>query len=140
MGMILDEQRLRARLREHVHAAEGRPVTWGDDDCTMWAAHWFKRVHGVRLNLAVYSSREEAHALIAKAGSLVSLWSSALDGRLFERYGEPELGDVGVIESRLFGQVGGIFGDDGTFFWRSERGTALLRPRPTTIIKAWAIC
>lgn len=140
MGMIVDNHQLRTHLRDHVHASEGKAVTWGADDCTMWAANWFERVHARRLELAAYSSRDEAHALIARAGSLVALWSSALDGRLLERYGEPEFGDVGVIETRHVGQVGGIFGDDGTFFWRSERGTALLRPRQSTIIKVWAIC
>lgn len=134
------DKNLRALLRQHVEGSEGKPVTWGEDDCTMWAARWFERVRGRRLSLAAYASRDAALALIAKSGSLAALWSDALDGRLLERYGEPEFGDVGVIDSRLFGQVGGIFGDDGTFFWRSDRGTALLRPRQSTLIKVWAIC
>ena len=131
---------LHDKLFDLIEELEGKPAEWGVNDCTMWAATWFQRVHGRRLPLAAYGSEDEARRLIAEAGTLADLWAKALDGHLLERYGEPEFGDVGVITSRLFGQVGGIFGDDGMFFWRSARGTALLRPRRDTIIKVWAIC
>lgn len=131
---------LRASLGAHVEAVERKPVVWGVNDCTMWTAGWFERVRGYALDLDTYSSKDEAMALVEEAGSLADLWSDALAGNLEEQFGEPEFGDVGVIRSRLFGQVGGIFGDDGVFFWRADRGTALLRPRKNTIVKVWAIC
>lgn len=131
---------LHDKLFDLIDELEGKPVEWGVNDCTMFAARWFERVHGCALDLAPYDSEATARALIAEAGTLADLWTAALDGHLPEQYGEPEFGDVGVIESRLFGQVGGVFGDDGVFFWRAEKGTALLRPRPKTIVKVWAIC
>lgn len=130
---------IRNLLSRHVSEVEGLPVEWGVNDCTMWAAEWFERVKGYGLDLAPYASRQEAHELIDNAGGLDALWGHALAGHLERRYVDPQLGDVGVIQSRLFGQVGGIFGDDGIFFWRSDKGTALLRPRPSTIISVWAI-
>jgi hypothetical protein len=137
--MIDARDLLRVPLHEHVASVEDKPVEWGADDCTMWAAGWFRRVKGRALDLEPYGSRDEALALIEGAGDLATLWTAALDGHLAEQYGEPEFGDVGVIASRMFGQVGGIFGDDGVFFWRAERGTALLRPRTSTIVKIWTI-
>lgn len=130
---------IRNLLSRHVSDVEGLPVEWGVNDCTMWAVEWFERVKGYELDLAPYASREEAYELIDNAGGLNELWGSALVGHLERRYVDPQFGDVGVIRSRLFGQVGGIFGDDGVFFWRSDKGTALLRPRPSTIISVWAI-
>lgn len=130
---------LRDLLQRHVDFVEKKPVDWGETDCTMWPARWVEAVKGIRLDLPPYSSEGQARALIAEAGSLADLWTGALNGVLAERYGEPEFGDVGVIVSRLYGQFGGIFGDDRIFFWRSVCGTGLLRPRRSTIVKVWAL-
>ncbi|PLU83694.1 hypothetical protein BMJ22_02700, partial [Sinorhizobium medicae] len=75
--------------------------------------------------------------LIARAGSLERLWSDALaEFGLFET-GRQQLGDVGVIETGRYGQVGGIFLHGEYFAWRAETGVAFLVPR--IIVKAWSI-
>jgi hypothetical protein len=88
-----------------------------------------------------WKSRDEALSLISAAGSLEALWSPALeDYGLRERYGDPQPGDVGIIKTHVFPQIGGIFLAHGLFAWRAEpHGARLLHPRPRTIIKVWAV-
>lgn len=135
--MMAAREELREALAAHIEAVEGVPVEWGATDCTMWPARWWARCGRTIKPLPVYSSEAEAREHIERAGSLEALWSWALEC-VPERYGDPAFGDVGIIASHRFGQVGGIFGDDGTFFWRASKGVALLRPRAKTIIRIWA--
>ncbi|HEX5940502.1 MAG TPA: hypothetical protein VFZ12_09090 [Dehalococcoidia bacterium] len=126
---------LSAYLAETVDA----PMVWGESDCTMWPARWIEKVRGISLAIPKWESRDEAHALMDQAGSLVALWDDVLAGHLHET-GCPETGDVGVIESHFHGECGGIFLDGGYFAWRAEpQGYRILRPRQNTILKAWAI-
>lgn len=111
------------RLREFVDSFDNVPMVWGVNDCTMFPALWFERESGIRLPKAVYSSRDEATRLIDEAGGLDAIWTNQLASfGVFESYGQPGLGDVGLIETRLFGLVGVIFAMPGGY-WRSENGT-----------------
>lgn len=131
-------------LRAHIDAAQESESVWGVSDCSKWAASWVEQRHpGRKIGLPLWSSREEAYQLIEAAGSLERLWSDALVGsdiehdiRLFET-GRPQLGDVGIIDTGRYGQVGGIFLHGEYFAWRAEKGVAFLVPR--TIVKAWSI-
>lgn len=134
---------LAEQLRAHIDAAQESESTWGVSDCSKWAASWVEQLHpGRKIALPKWSSREEAYQLIEAAGSLERLWSGALAGfdaehvRLFET-GRPQLGDVGIIDTGRYGQVGGIFLHGEYFAWRAEKGVAFLVPR--TIVKAWSI-
>ncbi|RVI83921.1 hypothetical protein CN188_09635 [Sinorhizobium meliloti] len=131
------EPDLSDRLRAFIAEAQGSESVWGVSDCSKWAAAWVEQVHGRKIRLPHWRSRHQAHRLIAKAGSLDRLWSEALaEFRLFET-GRPKLGDVGVIDTCRYGQVGGIFGHGDYFAWRAETGVAFIVPR--IIVKAWAI-
>lgn len=131
-------------LRAHIDAAQECESVWGVSDCSKWAAAWVEQIHpGRSIALPRWSSREDAYRLIDAAGSLERLWSEALAGfdlerdiRLFET-GRPQLGDVGIIDTGRYGQVGGIFLHGEYFAWRAEKGVAFLVPR--TIVKAWSI-
>lgn len=124
-------------LRAFIAEAQKSESVWGISDCSTWAAAWVEQVHGRKIRLPRWRSRDEAHRLISKAGTLERLWSDALaDFRLFET-GCPQLGDLGVIETGRYGQVGGIFLHGDYFAWRAETGVAFLVPR--TIVKAWSI-
>jgi len=96
------------------------PVRWGIDDCSSVLAQWVRR-RGVDVTLPAYGSKEEAHALIARHGSLEATWRAVIDGRLMET-GEAEAGSVAVIDTRLFGQVGVICLDRHHVAWRREEG------------------
>ncbi|MBB4185820.1 hypothetical protein GGE07_002470 [Sinorhizobium terangae] len=124
-------------LRAFLEEAQESESVWGVSDCSKWAASWVEQVHGRKIALPRWKSREEAHRLIARAGSLEALWSEALaDFGLFQ-CGVPQLGDVGVIETGRYGQVGGIFLHGEYFAWRAETGVAFLVPR--LIVKTWSI-
>lgn len=130
------EEMLKDYLAETVDA----PMVWGESDCTMWPARWIEKVRGVSLPIPEWSSRDEAHALMDDAGSLVALWEDVLADSGMMRAYAPEAGDVGVIKSHFHGECGGIFLDAGFFAWRAEpQGYRILRPRHDTILKAWSI-
>ncbi|WP_085025295.1 DUF6950 family protein [Ensifer aridi] len=124
-------------LLAFLEAAQESECVWGVSDCTRWAADWVEQVHSRSLELPHWSSRDEAHRRIEIAGSLERLWSGRLAVfGLFET-GRPQLGDVGVIDTGRYGQVGGIFLHGEYFAWRAETGVAFLVPR--VIVKAWSI-
>lgn len=128
----IDEQ-----LRAYIEAAHGDPVVWGVSDCSAWSARWVEQVTGRTVTMPAWQSPEEAYALIADAGSLTALWTDALLATGVWLTGVPQAGDVGVIDTGRFGQVGGIFLAGGYFAWRAENGTRFLIPRH--IVKAWSI-
>jgi hypothetical protein len=138
--MIAAEEMV-ARANAYAEEAFEQPMVWGDSDCTAWARAWVESVTGRRIRLPKWSSRDEAVDRIEKAGSLEALWSGALDAYgLPEQLREPQPGDVGIIDTHLAGQIGGIFLNHGIFAWRAEpAGVRLIRPRPRTIVKVWAI-
>jgi len=128
---------MREKLLAFLEQFEGRPTVWGKDDCSASAAMWL-RENGIDVRLPAYSSREEAHALIEQAGGLVHLWDDALSGTdVRERYDRPELGDIAIIDTRTFGQVGVICGSGGICWWRKNEGGFWLAPR--YFVKVWAI-
>ncbi|WP_037448969.1 DUF6950 family protein [Sinorhizobium fredii] len=124
-------------LRTFLEAAQESECVWGVSDCTRWAADWVEQVYDRSLDLPRWSSREEAYRRIAKAGSLERLWSERLAVFGIFETGRPQLGDVGIIDTGRYGQVGGIFLHGEYFAWRAETGVAFLVPR--LIVKAWSI-
>lgn len=111
------------RLRAFVEALADVPVVWGQSDCSAAPARWAEREFGVALALPDYRSREEAHRLIAAAGGLAELWSSiAIPAGMVERFGEPEIGDIGVVDTRLYGHIGGIWGAGRVLIVRKDDG------------------
>lgn len=128
-------------LQGHIQVVEGKPVEWGVDDCTSWAAAWVFAAIGIEVPfLGSYSNLDEAHRLIDEAGGLDVLWTRALAQlNIYSTPYDPALGDVGIVDTASFGPVGVIFAQDGVALWRADTGTALLRPRRRTIIKTWAL-
>lgn len=130
-----------ALLQTHIEAVEGKPVEWGANDCTSWAAEWVLAATGIVVPFhGSYSSLEDAHRLIDEACGLDVLWTRALaQVNIYSTPYDPVLGDIGIVDTASFGPVGVIFAQDGVALWRADAGTALLRPRRRTIIKTWAL-
>jgi|GEM_PF-1653821 len=127
---------VRAMLKEHIEATFERKAVFGVDDCTPWVDAWQAKFTGARFMAKPdWSSWEEAKAKIDAAGSLCALWEEALFGTSFTETYQPSFGDVGIVETRITGQVSGIFLDHGRFVWRVNIGVSFLMPR--TIVKAW---
>lgn len=97
------------RLQAFMQRYEATPTTWGADDCSASAAKWLEEETGIRVDFPVYATQDEGLAIKRGAGGLLPIWQERLDAvRVHERYGEPQLGDIGIIDTRLYGQIGFI--------------------------------
>lgn len=131
---------LEAKLRAFVDEFDGKPVIYGIDDCAPFAALWVERATGCKLALPTYDSREGGQEIIRAAGGLVELCDGLMIAAGFShRYGDPEYGDVGILRTNAFGDVGGIFAHAGHFLWRHADGVGIVVPRARYILKVWAI-
>lgn len=124
------------RLAAFLAAFDDAPVDWGKNDCSAAPALWVRQETGAAVVLPAYASREEALALKLAHG-LAALWGAALPG-FEERIGMPQLGDVGVIPTRRYGDIGVIFGAHGAAFWRREQG-GWFGIVPRASVKVWAL-
>lgn len=124
-------------LKEFVEGSRGCPVVWGTDDCSAWAAQWFRKRTGARIALPAYASMEEAHKLIDAAGGLVVLWRRCLSRDGIHEAHEPEPEGVAVLRTADHGDVGVIFGHGGIAFVRTDNGVSAIRPGHGTILAAW---
>lgn len=126
------------RLMTFLTRLNDQPVIWGETDCSSAPALWVAEEKQVlHIPLPKWSSRDEAHALIAKGGGLVNLWDEALSGILFERSGNPQIGDVGIIDTRVHGPMGVICFEYQAIRRHEERGWAWITPRD--YLKVWAL-
>lgn len=112
-----------ARLQAFLTRFEGVPVVWGESDCSAAPALWWNEETGRKVELPAYSSREEAHAIIRRRGGLDAVWDDiAAQAGACQRYGDPEVGDVAIIDTRLHGQIGGICGAGRILIIRKDNG------------------
>lgn len=116
------------------------PVRWGVDDCTMWAANWVEIASGRAVATHSYDTEDKARALIERHGGLLNIWDRALgDAGFFESY-DPQLGDVGLVDTRLSGPVGVIFAAGGLGLRRKAGGGVwTFSTARRALIKAWSI-
>ncbi|WP_018688711.1 DUF6950 family protein [Ahrensia kielensis] len=106
------------RLREFLSHVESKPVEWGIDDCTAFASNWVLGETGEKIELPKYSTQREATRLIVEHGGLIEAWHNHLP-LICPLVGVPELGDIGIIPTRNFGDAGVIFAQNGACIWRS---------------------
>ena len=141
------------RLRAYCSSVDGRPVTWGCDDCSTWALQWVVDETGREVDWPRYDTRDEAMAKIDEAGGLLPLWDAmAAKLGLPEFIGlhgfplvAPPLGSVGIIETSHHGQIGVIFADALVGCARMDvlegegPGVRMIGLRPRTIVKVWTL-
>lgn len=114
------------RLRAFVAGVQGKDASW--DECSTWPAQWVADEIGRAFDWPDYGSEEEGRAIVEAAGGLAGLW-----GQVARQIGlheisvdRPSLGDVGIIETTRWGQVGGIFCWGGGIFVRSQVGASAI--------------
>lgn len=113
-----------ARLQAFLARFEGVPVAWGQSDCSAAPALWWSEETGKEVELPAYSSRDEAHAIIKRMGGLDAVWDDiAAQAGAMERYGDPEVGDVAIIDTRKYGLIGGICGAGRILIIRKDNGS-----------------
>jgi len=136
------------RLRTFCASVAGKPIEWGQDDCSTWVLQWVVNETGSEVDWPAYSSREEAEAMIASAGGLEAIWTRmARDLRLVECHEEAiPAGSVGLLNVETWGgPVGVIFAHGNVVCWRHERGARVFGVRRwsnagrATIVKVWTV-
>ena len=125
------------KIENFINSYDEKEVVWGEDDCTAWAANWVGIATGKRIKLPAYSNQEQAHEIIDQAGGLVSLITQYLG--FSHEYGEPELGDIAVIETARSGLVTVIMLENYAAVWRGDTGVKAFRARPNHIKAYWKI-
>lgn len=128
---------MKQKLEDFINSYNKKDVVWGDDDCTAWAAKWVEIATGNRIELPPYQTQKQAHDIIDQAGGLVELVNQYL-GFSYE-YGEPELGDIAVIETARSGLVTVIMLQNYAAVWRGNTGVKAFRVRPNHIKAYWKI-
>jgi hypothetical protein len=126
------------RLRNFCEERRDVPAVWGTDDCTMFAADWIERETGIALPRPVYATKEEAHAQIAQAGSLMAVWGAALPSS-FRRTESPVAGDIGIVDTMGYGPVGVIWTRPAICAWRTLTGVRIWSPNPNYVLASWAL-
>jgi hypothetical protein len=101
-------------LPEYLDHAAQTPFAWGAHDCATFPAGWVERATGLDPLEGVsgtYGNREEAEAVIAAAGGLLTLWEAGAVLVGSPRTSAPRRGDVGLVEIPALGgslQLGAI--------------------------------
>lgn len=101
---------MRDDLLAFIEEIAAEPAQWHVNDCSAAPARWLRR-RGFDIALPAYGSQEEARAVIARHGDLVATWDHFIRGCLPMRDQHVEgarMGDIAVIDTRLWGQIGGI--------------------------------
>ncbi|MFN3746709.1 MAG: DUF6950 family protein [Hyphomicrobiaceae bacterium] len=118
-----------------IEQAEGRPMTWGRDDCAMWAAAILRALYGIDLGRGWrcrYRSKAGAARVLGRRGLLPAV------ARTARRHGwrripvrEAQPGDLGVYVTRAEGPACAI-SLDGPASWvgRIDMGVVLIKGPP----------
>ncbi|WP_226576684.1 DUF6950 family protein [Acuticoccus sediminis] len=133
------------RLRGYLATFDDRPFVWGEDDCSDFVGNWVAAMVGRPIDWDAYDSEDEARAKIAAAGGLDRLWAPvarAAGLRQIKLGGDPvSLGDIGIVNTRMSGHMGGIFGHGGYLYVRTPKGLSVLtpsiHPNRRTAVAAW---
>lgn len=142
----MDADVMRARLAREIERAmeraEGAPMRWGRNDCTMWCANIIRRA--IRRDPALdlrgkYYGQATAYRLIMEAGGLAEglRVRAAKFGWREVSVSDAQVGDLGVGRSRE-GQSVMLRLRPGYWVRRTDRGFGLV---PDSFIAvAWSVC
>ena len=131
------------KLVSFLHRSAERPFAYGQEDCSLILASWWKCVHGVDPAKALrgtYSTDAEKDSLLEREGGLLAVVDRLAAGVGAAATQTPALGDFGVIEhgGKPFGAIcAGTAGLALCWAIRTEKGVGFLtNPK---VLKAWAI-
>lgn len=126
-------------LDDFLREIADEPVKWGWNDCSAVPYRWLLE-NGIVAELPEYGSRDEAHAIIDRHGSLAATWDwSFRNTELSERFGDALIGDIAVIDTRIYGQIGGIVAHGGILAIRKDDGNFHWFGPTKKFIKVWAV-
>lgn len=130
-------------LAPFLHKAAGRPFEWGQEDCALFLANWWRHVHGADPAgwlRGAYNSDDTAAAVLATHRGLQRLVTRVAREVGAIRTREPKLGDFGlvVMNGKPFGAICVCPKmKPDTWVVRAEKSLAFVnRPR---VLQAWSI-
>ena len=125
-------------LKPYLHDLARRPFAWGETDCVLILADWWRLNRGVDLAAdlrGTYATAEECRAVLERHGGVLRLVARRLAGAGAERTSEPDPGDIGVL--RYDGKhIGGLCVGDGRWAGKSLRGVSVF---PSGFVAAWKV-
>lgn len=134
---------MQRQLIEFLHSRAGRPFAYGADDCSLFLADWWRRVHRVDPAAELrgrYRDEASKDARLREERGLQRLVARLARSAGSHRVTEPVLGDFGLIakDGKPYGAIcAGKAGSLMCWAVRSETGIAMLsNPR---VLQAWAI-
>lgn len=135
---------MQKKLIRFLRESAGRPFAYGEDDCSLWLADWWRANRGVDPAAHLrrtYATAEEKDALVRRHRGLQRLVTDIARQAGAQRTKAPTTGDFGliVVQGRPYGAIcSGMAGK--ALFWAVraiEPGVVFLtNPR---ILRAWSI-
>lgn len=127
-------------LGEYLRAAAARRREPGIWDCAAFPADW-AMANGHPDPMAAwrgaYASESGAIDLIDAAGSLCALFERGMTSAGLERVGEPEPGDIGVLQ--VLGEQAGAVYTGKRWALVADRGLAFASIEPEHVLQIWRV-
>lgn len=124
-------------LSDYLAAAAARPFAWGECDCALFGADWvlarrgFDPAAGFR---GAYRRACQAHDVLVLNRGLLALVARQLEASGVASTGDPQPGDVGVVEATEGATV--AIRVAGGWACKSPRGVIVA---PRRLYKAWRV-
>jgi hypothetical protein len=126
-------------LLEFLSAMARRPFVWGETDCCLVLAEWWRINHGsdpaAHLR-GTYSTEDECWSVIDEAGGVLRVVSDIATTVQAETTTDPQPGDFGVV-SAMGLRFGSIMTPTRRWFVKGRNGAAGLRE--ARALAAWKI-
>ncbi len=99
---------------------------WGETDCAMTIANWWRRKHGIDPGAdlrGTYVTEGECRLVMEREGGILEVVRSRAERAGAVRTAEPEAGDIGIIRLDGIGYAA-IRGPSGRWMVKSPHGLA----------------
>lgn len=126
-------------LRDFLLGYLDKPMVWGQDDCSLLIADWWRSNHGVdpAAHLrGTYSTEEGKAAIVEAAGGIIDLVTGIASGVGARQSAANEDGSFGVVAVGERTVVGGIRAGR---FWAVRSATGIGFTSRAKLLRGWAI-
>lgn len=116
-----------------------RPMTWGQDDCSLLIADWWRANHGTdpAAHLrGTYSTEDEKAAIVDAAGGLVNLVSDIAARAGAQMSAANEDGSFGVV---AIGDRVVVSGIRSGRFWAVRSQTGITFTSRAKLLRGWSV-
>lgn len=124
-------------LADHIRDGAGKPFSWGEADCCLFACDWVLARRGVDPMATwrgTYATRLGVYRRINKSGGFLAAVTLEMEAAGLMRTNDPQPGDVGVVQ----GPQGPVLAIRTPTGWacKAERGLIVAM---FPFVRAWAV-